>query len=46
MNYRLYLNDKPYGIGDLKYMNELISDWLNCNMYGSDQSIFKIEKIN
>jgi hypothetical protein len=45
MTYILYINDSPYGIGDLKYVHELIIDYLlNCNMYGKEQVKFEIKK--
>lgn len=42
--YILYLNGKVYGIGNLSYMNELISDWIHCGMYGESSATFEIRK--
>jgi hypothetical protein len=43
--YILYLNGSVYGTGDLKYIHELITDYvLHCKMYGKEEVNFKIEK--
>lgn len=34
-----------YGCGDRKYMKELIADWLDCDMYGQEQAVFKVVKV-
>lgn len=42
--YTLYLNGKVYGMGSLPYMKELISDWINCGLYGDSKATFEIVK--
>lgn len=44
MAYQLYLNDRLYGKGDLKYMQELIDDWIAARMWGQQQAVFRIER--
>lgn len=46
MTYELYLNNQLYGCGSKEYMQELIEDWLNCEMYGQEQAIFKVVKVH
>lgn len=43
--FKLYLNGRFYGSGDLPYMNELIADYLVKNgMYGKDKMDFSVER--
>lgn len=43
--YKCYLNGVFYGIGDLKYMQELFVDYVvTCKMYGREQCEFNIVK--
>lgn len=43
--YILYMNDKLYGRGDLRYMHELITDHLlTKQMYGAEEVSFQIVK--
>jgi hypothetical protein len=43
--YQLFLNGEFYGSGDLRYMNELISDYVvTCRLYGKDEVDFKVVK--
>lgn len=41
--YILFLNEKIYGSGNLKYINELITDYLiTSEMYKAEEVVFKI----
>lgn len=40
--YVLYLNNNIYGIGRLKYIMELMEDWISCTKESSTE--FRIEK--
>lgn len=43
--YILLLNNRPYGIGDLPYMLELLEDYICIHrMYGKEFVDFRIEK--
>jgi hypothetical protein len=45
MRYRLFINGEFYGGGPLRYMHELIRDYVITNrMYGRKQVEFKIVK--
>lgn len=44
--FELYLNGQLYGRGSKEYMQELIADWLNCEMCGQEQAIFKVVKVH
>lgn len=41
--YVLYLNNRPYGTGDMKYMSELINDYLSFHE-DNKSTKFEIEK--
>lgn len=41
----LYKNGKPYGVGDISYVIELINDYVDdCDMYGHSEVEFTIKK--
>lgn len=43
--YNLHLNGKYYGAGDLKYIHELITDYMSrMESFGANEVEFKIEK--
>lgn len=44
MTYSLFLNGRFYGSGNLRYMNELITDYLRHGMYGRQTVEFKVVK--
>lgn len=45
VRYVLYLNGKPYGTGDLRYMHELITDYISrMESFGTEEVEFKIER--